>query len=138
MNKSPADSTSPNGDSLDELRAYIRRFVRERDWEQFHAPKNLALSVAIEAAEVLELFQWSDDAQSRALDAGQVNSLAHEIGDVLIYLIQLADQFGLDPVQCAWRKMSVNDERYPAQRARGSARKYTAYESAPRSGEEKP
>lgn len=124
MNEHPS-----HGDSLDELRARIRRFVRERDWGQFHSPKSLAVSVAIEAAEVLELFQWQDDDASRRLTPDQVALLKQEIGDVLIYLVQLADQFGLDPLECAREKMILNGARYPAAQARGSAQKYTAYRS---------
>jgi NTP pyrophosphatase (non-canonical NTP hydrolase) len=121
-----ADSTR---DSIEQLRDHIRQFVRERDWEQFHAPKNLAVSVAVEAAELLELFQWQDEDASRTLTAEQRTHMAQEIGDVLIYLIQLADQYGLDPIQCAWDKMKLNGAHYPVDQARGSAQKYTAYES---------
>lgn len=116
-------------DSLEQLRDHIRQFVHERDWEQFHSPKNLAVSVMVEAAELLELFQWQDEDASRTLTAEQRAHLEQEIGDVLIYLIQLADQFGLDPIQCAWDKMTLNGAHYPAEQARGSAQKYTAYQS---------
>lgn len=110
---------------IEELQAALRRFAEERDWGQFHTPKNLAASLSIEAAEVLEHFQWLTDEQSRQLTAGQRQAVAHEIADVLLYLLQLSDRLGIDPLQAAREKLAINADKYPADKARGSSRKYT-------------
>ena len=95
----PAATLPP--DSLDDLRERLRRFAAERDWEQFHTPKNLAMSVAIEAAEIMEHFQWLTAAQSLELDVAARNEVAHEIADVLLYLVRLADVLAIDMVAAA-------------------------------------
>lgn len=110
---------------IEELQAALRRFAEERDWGQFHSPKNLAVSLSIEAAEVLEHFQWLTEEQSRSLDDASRQAVAHEIADVLLYLLQLADKLGIDPLQAAREKLALNSERYPADKARGTSRKYT-------------
>jgi len=110
---------------IEELQAALRRFAEERDWAQFHTPKNLAASLSIEAAEVLEHFQWLTDAQSRQLTDDQRQAVGHEIADVLLYLLQLSDKLGIDPLQAAREKLAINAEKYPADKARGSSRKYT-------------
>lgn len=109
---------------LADLIAAIRAFAAERDWEQFNSPKNLAGSVAIEAGELLEHFQWLTDAQSRALPPDKVDAVSLEIADVLLYLLNLADHLGIDVVEAAQRKMALNAQKYPAERFRGSAKKY--------------
>lgn len=110
---------------IQELQAELRRFAEERDWGQFHSPKNLAASLSIEAAELLEHFQWLTEAQSRELSAEQRQAVAHELADVLLYLLQLADELGIDPLQAARDKLAINASKYPADKARGSSRKYT-------------
>ncbi len=110
---------------IQKLQAALRQFASERDWDQFHSPKNLAASLSIEAAEVLEHFQWLTEEQSRQLDDAQRQAVAQEIADVLLYLLQLADKLGIDPLQAAREKLALNAERYPADRARGTSRKYT-------------
>lgn len=110
---------------IEQLQAALRRFADERDWGQFHSPKNLAVSLSLEAAEVLEHFQWLTDEQSRNIDDGRRQAVAHEIADVLLYLLQLSDRLGIDPVQAAREKLAVNAERYPAEKAKGTSRKYT-------------
>lgn len=112
-------------DDIQQLQAALRRFADERDWAQFHTPKNLAASLSIEAAEVLEHFQWLTDEQSRQLDTDQRKAVSHEIADVLLYLLQLADKLGIDPLQAARDKMAINAVNYPAHKARGSIRKHT-------------
>ncbi|MBB3343182.1 nucleotide pyrophosphohydrolase [Luteimonas sp. RC10] len=107
------------------LQAALRAFAQARDWEQFHSPKNLAASLSIEAAEVLEHFQWLTEAQSRQLDAERTAQVADEIADVLLYLLQLADKLGIDPLAAARDKLARNAERYPVERAKGSSAKYT-------------
>lgn len=94
----------------------LREFTAERDWDQFHSPENLAKSVAIEAGELLECFQWSGDADKERV--------AEEASDVLAYLLQLFDKMGIDPVEAFHRKMRKNREKYPPELARGSALKY--------------
>ena len=110
---------------MQELQTALRRFAEERDWGQFHTPKNLAASLSIEAAEVLEHFQWLTDEQSQNLSPEQRDKVALEIADVLLYLLQLADKLQIDPVAAAKNKLALNAEKYPADKARGSSRKYT-------------
>ncbi len=107
-------STRP--DSLNDLRDRLRQFAAERDWEQFHVPKNLAMSVAIEAAEIMERFQWLTPDESAALPESQRAAVAHEIADVLLYLVRLADVLEIDPLEAALDKMAINARRYPAVR----------------------
>ncbi|KQP15662.1 nucleotide pyrophosphohydrolase [Pseudorhodoferax sp. Leaf265] len=113
-------------DSLDALRQQLATFAAERDWQQFHSPKNLASALIVEAAELLEHFQWMPDAQSRALQPEQKQAVAAEIADVLLYLVQLSDALGIDPVAAAQDKILVNAQKYPVATARGNSRKHGA------------
>lgn len=110
---------------LEELRDRLRDFTKARDWDQFHSPKNLSMALAGEAAEILEIFQWLTEEQSRDLPAEARAQARDEIADVLLYLIRLADQLGIDPAAEARRKLVDNDRKYPADKARGNAKKYT-------------
>jgi len=110
--------------TLDALRAEVRAFAQARDWEQFHTPKNLSMAMIVEAAELVEHFQWLTPEQSQALDADSRREVAEEIGDVLIYLTRLADVLGIDPLQAAFDKIQVNAAKYPVEKARGHNRKY--------------
>lgn len=101
-------------DSLTGLRDRLRRFAAERNWEQFHTPKNLAMSAAIEAAEIMEHFQWLTPAQSAILPEAKRAEVAHEIADVMLYLIRLADVLDIDPVAAAHEKIGINARKYPA------------------------
>ena len=112
-------------DSLDQLRNGLRRFAAAREWQQFHTPKNLAMALSVEVAELLEHFQWLTAEQSTALDARRRRAVADEIADVLLYLTRLADVLGIDAVAAARRKMQINARKYPVARARGNARKYS-------------
>jgi NTP pyrophosphatase (non-canonical NTP hydrolase) len=112
----------PDSD-LESLRAQLREFAREREWEPFHAPKNLACALAVEAAELLEHFQWMTDEESRQLGPEQREEVALEAADVLLYLVQLADKLGIDLADAARRKMAINARRYPVETARGSSQK---------------
>ena len=94
--------------------AELRRFAQERHWGTFHAPKNLASALVVEAAELLEPFQWMSEEQSRALDAGQLAHVSQEMADVLLYLVQLADALGVDLLASARAKMQRNAQRFPA------------------------
>ncbi len=107
------------------LRDALRRFAAARDWQQFHTPKNLAMALAVEAAELLEHFQWLTAAQSAHLDARRKRAVADEIADVLLYLIRLADVLDIDALAAARRKMRANARKYPVRRAKGNARKYS-------------
>jgi NTP pyrophosphatase (non-canonical NTP hydrolase) len=109
---------------LDALRGQVREFVRERDWRQFHSPKNLAMALAVEAAELMEIFQWKTEDESRAPDAKALAAAGDEIADVLIYLVRIADELGIDPVAAAHRKLVSNAAKYPVDKARGNSRKY--------------
>lgn len=112
---------------MDELVRQIARFSAERDWGQFHSPKNLAMALSVEVAEIVEIFQWMTEAQSRGLDGQKLAALEQEIGDVMIYLVELAGRFGLDPITAAKRKLEINAQKYPAETVRGKAKKYTEY-----------
>lgn len=112
--------------TLTALRDALRRFADARDWRQFHTPKNLAMALSVEAAELLEHFQWLTAEQSAHLDARQKRAVGEEIADVLLYLTRLADVLGIDPIAAAKRKMIINARNYPVHRARGNARKYPA------------
>ena len=111
-------------DSLNHLRSEILAFAQARDWEQFHTPKNLAMALIVEAAELLEHFQWLTPGQSQALDDKTRGKVTEEIADVLIYLTRLADVMGIDPVQAAFDKIKVNAAKYPVEKAKGHNRKY--------------
>ena len=112
---------------MDDLREAVRKFAEARDWEKFHSPKNLAMGVAAEAGELLEIFLWLSESESKNLDETQLAALKEEIGDIVIYLVYLANQFGLDPLTCAREKLRLNEQKYPADVVRGSAKKYTEY-----------
>jgi len=113
--------------SVQELQEKLRAFVAARDWAQFHSPKNLAAGLAVEASEVLEIFLWLTEAESSQLSAEKLAHLRDEIGDVQLYLINLAEKFQLDPLSCALAKLEANDLKYPAERVHGSAKKYNEY-----------
>lgn len=117
----------PTEQNIQSLIEKLRNFVAERDWHQFHSPKNLAMALSVEAAEIVEIFQWLTQEQSRGLQGDQLDRLADEIGDVMIYLTMLADRLGLDPIAAAHRKIEKNREKYPVDRARGNAAKYSEY-----------
>ncbi|BAN68081.1 nucleotide pyrophosphohydrolase [endosymbiont of unidentified scaly snail isolate Monju] len=111
-----------------ELSERLAEFARRRDWEQFHSPKNLSMALAGEAGELLEHFQWLTEAQSRALPADKKEAVALEMADIFIYLLRLAERLDIDLVDAAWRKMAINEQRYPAERVRGDARRAEEYD----------
>ena len=110
---------------LPSLTQSLRDFAQARDWEQFHSPKNLASALSVEAAELLEHFQWLTEEQSRALAAPKKAEVAAEAADVLLYLLQLCDKLGIDLAAAARAKLLVNAEKYPVALAQGSSKKYT-------------
>jgi NTP pyrophosphatase (non-canonical NTP hydrolase) len=110
---------------LDSLREKLRAFAAARDWGQFHSPKNLAIAVSVEAGELLEVFQWLTEPQSRELAPKALAAARDEIADVLLYLIRLGDELGIDPVAAATHKLVDNERKYPVDKARGNSTKYT-------------
>jgi NTP pyrophosphatase (non-canonical NTP hydrolase) len=106
----------------------VRIFARERGWEQFHTPKNLAMAMIVEAAELVEHFQWLTPEQSQALDAKTRKKVAEEVADVLIYLTRLADVLDIDPLQAAFDKLKLNAVKYPVEKARGHSKKYDQFD----------
>ena len=114
-------------EALTRLRDAIRDFTKERDWDQFHTPKNLAASVSIEAAELLEQFQWLQTGAVSELGQGKLTEVRHEMADVLLYLIRLADKLDINLIAGAWEKLELNRAKYPADKVRGDSRKYDEY-----------
>jgi dCTP diphosphatase len=110
---------------LDTIRQRIRGFRDARDWRQFHSPKNLACSIAIEAAELLEHFQWGTLEESATIAEEKREEISEEIADVAIYLIELADNLEIDLVEAIHRKIDRNEGKYPVEKSRGTAKKYT-------------
>jgi dCTP diphosphatase len=112
---------SDSSTTLADLRDLVRRFVEERDWRQFHSPKNLSMSLAIEAAELMEHFQWIDAAESRRVgaDPAKLAAVRDELADVLCYLLALANELNLDLSAAVREKMIKNAAKYPAELSRG-------------------
>jgi NTP pyrophosphatase (non-canonical NTP hydrolase) len=115
-------------DSLDDLSRRLLAFARERDWEQFHSPKNLAMALAGECGELLEHFQWLTEEQSAALDAGKKLEVGREMADILIYLVRLSERLDVDLIAAASEKIAINEKRYPAGKVRGDARRADEYD----------
>lgn len=107
-----------------QLAQRLQQFADARDWGQFHSPKNLASALIVEAGELLEHFQWMTEDQSRQLGAEKKQAVAHEMADVLLYLVQLSSSLGVDLMAAASEKMAINEQKYPVEQARGSSRKY--------------
>ncbi|MBI2731877.1 MAG: nucleotide pyrophosphohydrolase [Aquabacterium sp.] len=117
-------SAVPPDDSIQQLAQRLQHFADARDWGQFHSPKNLASALIVEAGELLEHFQWMTEAQSRNLADEQKQAVAHEMADVLLYLVQLSSALGVDLMAAAREKMALNESRYPVDRAKGNSLKY--------------
>ncbi|MEK7303700.1 MAG: nucleotide pyrophosphohydrolase [Pseudomonadota bacterium] len=109
--------------SLEDLKNQLRAFAHARDWEQFHSPKNLAMALIAEAAELVEHFQWLTETQSQTLDPEKREQVAQELADVFLYLVRLADRLDIDLMDAAQRKLVINAQKYPADKVRGSAKK---------------
>ncbi|MDP3210726.1 MAG: nucleotide pyrophosphohydrolase [Methylotenera sp.] len=114
-------------DSLDALRARVNNFVTERDWAQFHSPKNLAMAMIVEAGEVVEHFQWMTEQESRQLDAQTKEQVGQELSDTLVYLLRIAEVCGIDLIEAANKKIDLNAQKYPVDKCKGSNAKYTNY-----------
>jgi len=113
---------------MKDLQKKLERFVAERDWEKFHTPKNLAMALSVEVAEVVEHFQWLEPEESIQLSIEKMEQVREELGDVLIYLVQLSEKLGIDLLRAAHDKVEKNDQKYPKERVKGKAAKYTQYE----------
>ena len=103
----------------------LQLFVKEREWLQFHSPKNLAMALSVEVSEILEELQWLTEKQSRNLPEEKVEKIKHEIADVFIYLIMLADKYDIDLIEVAEEKIKINETKYPVEKSKGNAKKYT-------------
>jgi dCTP diphosphatase len=114
--------------SIAALQQQLKDFAAARDWDQFHSPKNLSMALAVEAAELVEEFQWLSEDASRQLTGERRERVRLEAADVFIYLLRLADKLGIDLLAAAADKMELNERKYPAERVRGDARKYTEYD----------
>lgn len=113
--------------SIEQLRQKIRDFASERDWDQFHSPKNISMAMIVEAAELVEHFQWLTEEQSQSLPEGKLAEVENELADIFLYLIRIADKLDIDLLNAANNKIKINAEKYPADKVRGSAKKYTEY-----------
>jgi dCTP diphosphatase len=109
---------------MKELTEKLREFAAERDWDQFHSPKNLIMALSVEVAEIVEHFQWLTEEESYNFNSNKLEKIKEEIGDVIIYLVMLADKLGVDPIQAAKEKIEKNRKNYPEKLARGKANKY--------------
>jgi len=110
---------------MEELIQRLRDFAKERDWEQFHSPKNLAMALSVEVAEVVEHFQWLTEEESHNLTTEKLDKIKAELGDVMIYLVRLSDKLGIDPLKAAKEKNTLNEAKYPVKKSKGNAKKYT-------------
>jgi NTP pyrophosphatase (non-canonical NTP hydrolase) len=111
--------------NIHDLTKAIDRFADERDWGQFHSPKNLVMALSAEVGELVEEFQWLTEEQSAHLQKEKLGKVRDEVGDVLNYLLRLCSRLGIDPVEAAFDKLAKNAEKYPIEKSRGNARKYS-------------
>jgi dCTP diphosphatase len=117
----------PKQSDLLMLRDKLRAFAEARDWDQFHSPKNLSMALMVEVAELMEHFQWLTETQSGNLDAEKKAVVAEELADTLLYLVRLSDKLDVNLPEAALRKLEKNATKYPAEKVRGSAKKYSEY-----------
>ncbi len=113
---------------FNQFKERLRQFADERDWDQFHSPKNLSMALIVEAAELVEHFQWLTEEQSRSLKQKHLDQVKEELADIQIYLIRIADKLNIDLLDAVNHKMEVNAKKYPSEKVRGSSKKYTEYE----------
>ncbi len=120
------DSTAPST-ALDQLVQRLRDFASVRDWEQFHSPKNLSMALIVEAAELVEHFQWLTEQQSLKLPVDKLGAVEQELADIFIYLVRISDRLGVNLIEAAWRKIEINERKYPVDKVRGKAGKPNDY-----------
>lgn len=111
--------------SIQEIVEALRQFAAERDWDQFHSPKNLSIALAVEASELLECFQWMTEEQSKALSTDELQGISEEMADVFLFLLRLADKLDVDLLEASWLKLELNRKKYPIDKSRGNSTKYT-------------
>ena len=114
-------------DKLLHLKEKVRAFADARDWDQFHSPKNLAMALIVEAAELVEHFQWLTEEQSSSLPAEKLSEVEAELADILIYLVRIADKLDIDLERAALKKLQSNAKKYPADKVHGLSKKYNEY-----------
>jgi dCTP diphosphatase len=112
---------------LNTIKQLMREFADTRDWNQFHSPKNLAMALSVEVAELVEHFQWLNEEQSKNLSQDKLDAVAHELADTLLYLVRLADKLNIDLLSATLNKMELNNKKYPVDKSRGNAKKYTEF-----------
>ena len=110
---------------LDKVKLRLRQFAEARDWDQFHSPKNLSMALSAEVAEIVEHFQWLTEEQSKSLSTEKLSEVGGELADTLIYLVRLADKLDIDLLSVANSKIEINEQKYPVDKAKGNAKKYT-------------
>jgi NTP pyrophosphatase (non-canonical NTP hydrolase) len=114
-------------DQLELLRERLARFASDRDWDQFHSPKNLSMALIAETAELIEHFQWLSEKDSKNLDAETKKAVSMELADIFIFLIRVADKLEVDLADTAWKKIQINEDRYPVDKVKGSAKRASEY-----------
>ena len=114
--------------AIEELKEKLKEFAKLRDWEQFHSPKNLSMAISVEAAELVEHFQWMTEKQSTELSPKRHAAVAFDMADIFIFLLRLADQLDVDLMEITKRKMELNNKRYPVEMVKGSSKKYSEYD----------
>ena len=112
---------------IETLKHHLREFADTRDWNQFHSPKNLCMALGVEVAEITEHFQWLTQEQSNNLPREKLDEVATELADTLLYLVRLADKLDIDLFGAALNKIELNKQKYPVDRSRGNAKKYTEF-----------
>ena len=110
---------------LNELKLCLREFAEARDWDQYHSPKNISMALSVEVSEIVEHFQWLTEEQSKNLPKDRLAEVETELADTFIYLIRLADKLDIDLLKAAENKIELNEQKYPVDKAKGNAKKYT-------------
>lgn len=117
-----------NDDDHEDLKYRLREFAEERDWDQFHSPKNLSMALVVEASELVEHFQWLTEEESHLIQGDKLEAVRQELADIQLYLIRLADKLNVDLLDAVDKKIEINEQKYPMDKVRGSAKKYTEYD----------
>jgi len=121
------ENSNMGNNDLDTLKQHLRDFAETRDWNQFHSPKNLCMALGVEVAEITEHFQWLTEEQSKNLAQDKLDEVAAELADTLLYLVRLADKLDIDLLTAAFSKIELNKHKYPVEKSRGNAKKYTEF-----------
>ena len=112
---------------LEAIKERLREYTKEREWEQFHSPKNLSMALSVESSELLEIFQWKTEEASFKLSEQELENTADELADIFVYCLMISDKLGVDLLTATEAKITKNEQKYPAEKVRGSAKKYTEY-----------